>query len=528
MENTRVGPFLILKRLGSNRRQKVYHARQVQQNIDVALKFVAIPPDVDRDVALEKLRIESNFLKRLSHPNLVQFLGCGVEDDQIFFCSELVDGESLSKLLARRGKMAPDQVVEIGRCIAEVLDYLHKNEIIHSKLTADKILVDKAGEFHVTDLRLNRSRKRRWDASRKRVLDLAAYMAPEQFVSGATEKSDIYTLGVILYELLTGQLPYEPDTMGRMTRKKMEQQAPSASAIVMNCPIWLDRLLRNMLAPDPNRRPHTAKAVALALDEIREMDATGKATAAQVTGNFNPLTAGSDKTEANKLLGIKKKKKDNGPFYQRAWFLAACLLLIACIFGFALVPTSSKKIYARASQYLESDSPADWRKARSEIKMVIERGEQDELFDEAETLFYESMRKTIVLQAENGQFLKHQSPQTHRFGEAVTFEQEQKYDEAIAIYESIVQEVSTDGKERYLHFESATRLKSIFKSLGLLSIAELRSQLTELADPSQTPADVANSLTKIIDQHSGYATYSPLVTEAQVMLAEIQNSVNEN
>ena len=132
--------------------------------------------------------------------------------------------------------------------------------------------------------------------------------------------------------------------MGRMTRKKMEQQAPSASAIVMNCPIWLDRLLRNMLAPDPNRRPHTAKAVALALDEIREMDATGKATAAQVTGNFNPLTAGSDKTEANKLLGIKKKKKDNGPFYQRAWFLAACLLLIACIFGFALVPTSSKKI----------------------------------------------------------------------------------------------------------------------------------------------------------------------------------------
>lgn len=527
MENTRVGPFLILKRLGSNRRQKVYHARQVQQDIDVALKFVAVPPEVDRDVALEKLKIESNFLKRLSHPNLVQFLGCGVEDDQIFFCYELIDGESLSTLLSRRGRMAPDQVVEFGQRVAEVLDYLHSNEVIHSKLTADKILVDKAGEIHVTDLRLNRSRKRRWDAARKRVLDLAAYMAPEQFISGATEKSDIYALGVILYEMLTGQLPYEPDTMGRMTRKKLAQEAPSASAIVMNCPIWLDKLLRNMLAPDPQRRPHTAKAVALAFDEIRKMDVTRKAAVSQVTGNFNPLTAGADKTEANKLLGIKKKKKDKGPFYQQAWFLAACLVLIACIFGFALTPTSSEKIHARASQYLQSDSPADWRQAREEIKTVIERGERDELFDEAETLYYEAMRKTLVLQAEKGQILTIQSPQTRRFGEAVVFEQEQQIEEAIDIYESIVEEVSVSGKERHLHFESESRLKSIFQSRGMLSVDELRLSIEQLSENGQEADVVTQSLTQLIERYSGYEWYSELVSKAQTML-EQQKATDSN
>lgn len=528
MENTRVGPFLILKRLGSNRRQKVYHARQVEQDIDVALKFVAVPPDVDREMALEKLRIESNFLKRLSHPNLVQFLGCGVEDDQIFFCSELIDGESLSTLLSRRKRMAPDQVVEIGSRVSAVLDYLHSKEVIHSKLTADKILVDKTGEIHVSDLRLNRSRKRRWDASRKRVLDLAAYMAPEQFISGATEKSDIYALGVILYEMLTGQLPYEPDTMGRMTRRKMAQQAPSAAAIVMNCPIWLDKLLRNMLAPDPRRRPHTAKAVMLAFEEIRKMDATKKATVSQVTGNFNPLTAGSDKTEANKILGIKQKKKDAGPFYQSTWFLAGCLLLIACIFGLALIPTSSEKIYARASQYLKSDSPADWRQAREEIKTVIERGKKDELFDESETLYYEAMRKTVVLQAEKGQMLTIQSPHTQRFGEAVTLQNEQQFDEAISIFESIIKEVSVDGKERHLHIESESRLENIFQSLGLLSVDELQLTLTQLSESPQATTSVAKTLNQMIERYSGYDSYSAVVSKAKMMLEQTQNAEESN
>ncbi len=221
MENTKVGPFLIIKKLGTNRRQRVYHARQTEQQRDVALKFIAIPPDVEWAKALVKIDLEVKELQKLDHPNLVKVYGAGVHEERIFFGSELIDGESLSSILSRRGKITPDLVVEYGRQIADLLRYLHHHELIHSKLTPDKLLITSDHKVMIADLRLNRSRRRRWDSRRHRELDIAAYMAPEQFTEGATAKSDFYSLGVILFEMLTGKLPYEPDTMGRMTKMKM-------------------------------------------------------------------------------------------------------------------------------------------------------------------------------------------------------------------------------------------------------------------------------------------------------------------
>ena len=162
MENTYVGPFLIVKKLGS-RRQKVYHARQTEQDRDVALKFISVPPSVEWAKALDKINREVIELQKLQHPNLVKVYGAGVDDDRIFFATELIDGESLTSILSRRGKLTPDLVVEYGRQISEVLRYLHAKDLIHSKLTPEKILVTPDHRIKITDLRLNRSKRRRWD-----------------------------------------------------------------------------------------------------------------------------------------------------------------------------------------------------------------------------------------------------------------------------------------------------------------------------------------------------------------------------
>ena len=262
MENTRVGPFLIIKRLGNNRRQRVFQARQIEQEKEVALKFISVPPSVDWNKAVDKINLEVGVLQKLRHPNLVRLYGAGVADNNIFLAHELVAGESLTSILSRRGKLAPDLVVDIGRQIAELLQFLHQQDAMHAKLTTDKIIIDKNHHVKVADLRLNRSRRKRWDDGKKRELDIAAYMAPEQFGEGATHKSDIYSLGVILYEMLTGRLPYEPDTMGRMNRRKMEQAVPSVAAYTMNCPIWLDRITCQMLAPSGHADKTTPFGVA--------------------------------------------------------------------------------------------------------------------------------------------------------------------------------------------------------------------------------------------------------------------------
>ncbi len=184
VEKLRVGPFEIIGRLGSNRRHRVFQARQTEQSREVALKFIRLPPDVDRVRAIGKIQREIGVLKQLDHPHVVKVFGAGVDDDEIFFACELVHGESLATLLSRRGKLAPDLAVDYARQIASALSYLHESDIVHGKLTPDKVLIDSNNRVHVLDVRLNRAKCRGWDAADRRELDSAAYMCPSNSMKG--------------------------------------------------------------------------------------------------------------------------------------------------------------------------------------------------------------------------------------------------------------------------------------------------------------------------------------------------------
>lgn len=461
MENTQVGPFHVHERLGS-RRQRVFRARQVEQDLEVALKFIGIPKQAKRAEALKRIKIEVDVLRKLSHPNLVQIYGAGVEQDQIFFATQLVDGDSLTKLLSRRGKFAPDQVVDCARQVAGLLDYLHGQDIIHSKLTPDKLIFTAGGMVKVTDLRLNRARKRRWDSSRQRELDIAAYMAPEQFTDGATEKSDIYSLGVIMYEMLTGKLPYEPDTLGRMTRRKMREETAPVSSLLMNCPVWLDKVICQMVSPDPRKRPHTTKAVILAMDELRLIDETGKSSVSQVSGGFNPLTAGTDKSEADHLLANKKRgPRFSLPAINSTAVLVAAFLFVLSFMVYALWPKSPTQNLAEARTLMQSPEPADWREARGYLKKVIDAEQDGPLLLEAEQLYGESRRRSLIQQAERGRIHALQSTSAQQFIKAFQLQLAGEQDEGRADYQALVDSVDPNGKERHIYMEAAARLQQL-------------------------------------------------------------------
>lgn len=520
MENTRVGPFLIIKRIGNNRRQKVYQALQVEQEKEVALKFIAVPPSVDWNKAIDKINLEVRVLQKLRHPNLVRLYGAGVVDNKIFLAHELVAGESLTGILSRRGRLAPDLVVEIGRQIAELLQFLHQQDAMHAKLTPDKIIIDENHRVKVADLRLNRSRRKRWDDSKKHVMDIAAYMAPEQFGEGATKKSDLYSLGVILYEMLTGKLPYEPDTMGRMNRRKMKQEVPSVAASVMNCPIWLDRIVCQMLSPSPRKRPHSARAVVLALDEIKKIDTNRKAAVTQISGNFNPLTAGTDKTEANRLLGKKASMSqvENRPFYERVPFLVCALVLIVATIWFAVLPTSSNKLYRQAEMMMESGDNSQWRRARTNLRTIMDRGSDDEFFVPATDLYFESRRRTMVEQAENGRALWTQSENTKRIGKAIQLQGENQLEQARGEYRALLTTVDPAGDERHIHIEAERRLAEIERASQLSSEPAAINLLIEQLLLADTPDQIAESirkLTEMIGTYSDKSGYEPVVKLAQ-------------
>lgn len=531
MENTQVGPFLVLSRLGNNRRQQVFRARQVEQDRDVALKFISLPPNVARDKALDKIEREVKFLQQLRHPNLLRLFGAGVHEDKIFFAHELVAGESLSAILSRRGKLAPDLAVDYASQVCDLLQCIHARDLLHAKLTPDKILIGKDGVVKVTDLRINRSRRKRWDSvTTRRELDLAAYMAPEQHEEGATVKSDLYSLGVITYEMLTGKLPYAPDTMGRMTNRKKSDPVPSAAKLVMNCPVWLDKIVSQMLQPDPRSRPHTAKAVGMALDEIKNIDKSKKAAIAQVSGNFNPLTAGSDKSEARRLLGKKKKKKrPDVPFYETIPFLVACLVLIASIITFAVWPTSTQKLFDRGVELVGSENPKDWNEGISVLKKVIRR-EHDQYTQPAKDHILATRRKSLIKRAMVGKKTGIQSKLEQQFIDAFQLQEDEKHQEALEAYRVLAEEYADSSKQSYILVEIRDRIERLSHSLQLPTeqdeLRRLMEDIKKLTDPNDLRV-ARKQLVAIDDRYGEIEAYDKIVKTSQTLLEQLDEFLAE-
>ena len=300
----------MIKKLGSHRRHNVYHAKQTKQNRDVALKFIRLPADVPHETALGKISHEVQVIKRMDHENVVKLYGAGTYEDKVFLAHELIDGESLYALLNRMGRMAPDLVVDYGTQLASALEYLHQDELIHGNLTTEKVMITSDGNVKLIDVRLNRPRRRRWDAAKRATLESAAYMSPEHLLGeGSTHKSDLYSLGVLLYEMVTGKLPFEPKTMGQLARDKQANKVQKVTEHVMNCPAWLDKLIMKMIRSDPKQRPYSARAVILTLEQIRTVDQSKQSVVVEMTRGFSALTAGKDRTEARKLLGQKPEKE---------------------------------------------------------------------------------------------------------------------------------------------------------------------------------------------------------------------------
>ncbi len=459
MENTQVGPFLILERLGTTRRQKVYRARQMEQSREVALKFITLPPKFDRARALEKLSLEFDMLRGLKHPNLSRVFGAGVFGEQVFVASELVEGESLSSRISRRGRIAIDLAVDYGKQIASCLEYLHEQNLLHSKLTPDKILIGDDGVIKICDLRINRKRKMKPQRRDRRDMELVAYLAPEQLQGQASNKSDLYSLGVVLYEMLTGKLPFPPETLANYSQTKAVETPPSVCETVLDCPVWLDRLVLALLNPNPRRRPHSAAAVRMTLAEIQSVDQNQQAAIEKIAESFNPLNAGADKTEALRLLKGQAPGLHREPvaLYQRTWVLAVALLAVLATGTWMLWPSSPEKMVDEAAVLLRSDNSNDWRASRSLLQKVRDRDPEPELAKQVNRLYDESLRKTLLDQAEKNVQNSLQSEATRLFVQAWQDEANCLFLEACRRYDQIASRFRNSDDDAIVVQESEYR-----------------------------------------------------------------------
>jgi len=254
--------YRILIRLGQGGMGEVYKATDLLLGQVVALKF--LPEKLAGDpVAIERFRSEVRLARQVSHPNVCRVYDMGEAEGQLFLSMEYVDGEDLESLLRRIGRLPPDKAAEIARQLSAGLGAAHEQGVLHRDLKPGNIMIDGRGQARITDFGLAGIAGMVHPAEIRS--GTPAYMAPEQLEGQeVTARSDIYALGLVLFEVFSGKRPFEAPGVAETLRKQKEAP-PSLTRLARDVDPAVERAIARCLDPDPRKRPSSALSVAAAL-----------------------------------------------------------------------------------------------------------------------------------------------------------------------------------------------------------------------------------------------------------------------
>ena len=255
------GRYEIQAVVGTGGMAVVYRAWDKIEKRTVAIKVLR--PEYEQDAEfVRRFSREAEAAAKMSHENIVNLLDVGKDNDMRYIVMEYVPGKTLKDLIRERGRIAPDTAVRMVIRILAAVDHAHKNGIVHRDIKPQNILVDAKGKVKVADFgiaRLKTAQTTRVDDKQNSALGSVHYFSPEQ-ASGevADEKSDLYSVGVVLYEMLTGQVPFDGDTAVSVALKHVSEEPRSMRELNPAISRALDEVVMRALAKDSARRYQTA------------------------------------------------------------------------------------------------------------------------------------------------------------------------------------------------------------------------------------------------------------------------------
>ena len=257
----RKGMFLadryeILEQIGNGGMSDVYKAKCHKLNRYVAIKV--LKPEFSQDTSfVSKFRVEAQSAAGLSHPNVVNVYDVGEENGIHYIVMELVEGITLKKYIEKRGKLPYKEAVSIAIQVANGMEAAHKHHIVHRDIKPQNIIISKEGKVKVTDFGIAKA------ATSSTINSSAAmgsvhYMSPEQARGGySDERSDIYSFGITLYEMLTGKVPFDGDTTVAVAVQHIQDAIPAPSEIAEDVPLSVDKIVLKCTQKKTERRYQT-------------------------------------------------------------------------------------------------------------------------------------------------------------------------------------------------------------------------------------------------------------------------------
>ena len=405
------GRYELIEKIGEGGMAVVYKARCRLLNRFVAIKILR--PEFTKDETfVDNFKKESQAAAGLTHPNIVSVYDVGKEGNINFIVMELVEGKPLSQIIAEKGRLDYKEAINVARQVASALSLAHKNQIIHRDVKPHNVLITSTGVAKLADFGIARAVTNSpvVDGTNNKVMGSVHYLSPEQARgSYLDERSDIYSLGIVLYEMLTGKVPFDGDNAISIALMHINETMTPPTQLVSGIPPQLERVV--MKATDKYQTNRYASADEL-IAELDNIDFITKVMGSKAFGEFGPdyperrddfgrrtpYDGGKvrkidvepepeDETETEDRIRYehekaKKKNRETGNKKQSSKLIAVILVLVLIIGGaglFALgsmlgffgsentdvtVPPLTGKTYDQAASELEA------------LGLVIKEGEQ--------------------------------------------------------------------------------------------------------------------------------------------------------
>jgi beta-lactam-binding protein with PASTA domain/predicted Ser/Thr protein kinase len=261
------GRYRIVRKLGAGGMADVYLAEDQELGRRVAIKILN-GRHANDDQFIERFRREAKNAAALNHPNIVSIYDRGEAEDTYYIAMEFLDGRSLKELIVGHGTAPIKVAVEYARQILSALRFAHRHGIVHRDIKPHNVLVDREGRVKVTDFGIARAGASQMTETGS-IVGTAQYLSPEQARGGEVDqRSDLYSLGIVLYELLTGKTPFEGDTPVEIAMKHLSTPPQPPSKLRADIPRELDMVVLRALAKDPDDRYQSAEEMEADLERV--------------------------------------------------------------------------------------------------------------------------------------------------------------------------------------------------------------------------------------------------------------------